>query len=233
MSNEIAHGADSTKQFDAYVSLLSNKYIYDVGDDSLEPVGTWNDARADECNIAMAATGNVHYADFPSSLGAGIYHVLVKERAGANAVIADHERGQGIMYWDGSAEINPFTLDANVGIVIPAGYIGDYREEDTVYLFWRTNVALGTAGTIIVYKDDNTGEATAPTGITDTRNYDSKTGIHLVTIDLSASIFYTRETDYIVALSGAASGSKTINTVVGSFSVENRYQGLKFSKHDG
>lgn len=118
--------------------------------------------------------------------------------------------------------------------VIPAGYVGDYREKDTVHLFWRTNVALDTAGTIIVYKDNNTGEVTAPTGITDTRDFDGKTGVHLCTIDLSvANSVYTKETDYIIALSGGGAGSKTINIGIGSFSIENRYQGVKFSKGDG
>ena len=146
--------------------------------------------------------------------------------------------GDNVIIREGSREIGHGVYGASAiegggTIVIPAGYVGDYREDDAVYFFWRTNVALDTAGTIKVYKDNNTGEATAPTGITDTRNYDSKTGVHFCGVDLSANSFYKKETDCIVVLSGGVAGSKTINTIVGSFSIENRYQGMKFSKHDG
>jgi hypothetical protein len=80
-------------------------------------------------------------------------------------------------------------------------YLGDFKEDTTLYFCWDTNDKSGTSitrstnGTIQVYKDDGTSESTA--GITDTEDFDSLTGIHNCKIDLS--------------------------TVLATFSIENRF----------
>ncbi len=233
MANEIWHSRDEADTLYALIWRKTDDKVYDAAAAS-NTFDTYTDADILDYDVPLTnhADSDYHSADFPSDIAAGVYRVqILKQDGGAIDADADRVVGQGEMNWDGSAEITPFSLDTGI---IPAGYVGDYREEDTVYLFWRTETVLSTAGTIKVYKDNNTGEVTAPTGITDTRDYDSKTGLHLVTIDLSvANSFYTRETDYIVVLSGAVVGGKTINSVLGTFSVENRYQGVKYSKHDG
>ena len=103
MANEIVHGYDSAKVLYALVYRISDKYIYDVGDTAFEAIGTWNDARADECDIAMTATGDVHFGTFPV-VAEGIYFVEIRDRVGANPDTDDKPVAQGIMDWDGTAE---------------------------------------------------------------------------------------------------------------------------------
>lgn len=111
-----------------------------------------------------------------------------------------------------------------------AGYIGDYKEDDVLYFIWYTSATPSVDGTIKVYRDDGTAEVTSPTGITDTRDFDSKTGVHHCVINLAANSFYTKERDYLVILSGATIGGGAVNTIIGTFSIENRYQGIVFEK---
>ncbi len=113
MANEIIHSADSADTYYAFVYRISDKFIYDVGDAAFEAIGVWNDARADECDIVMTAVGDVHFADFPT-VAAGVYFVTVRKQTGGSPDTDDKTGGQGIMYWDGTAEINTFTLDASI-----------------------------------------------------------------------------------------------------------------------
>ena len=163
------------------------------------------------------------------------------------------ETGQGLLYLGDCATIQAGDImvakDSNGNIVgggeykqliagisassavIETGYIGDYKENEKIHFLWHTNVVTSTDGTIKVYRDDGTSEVTVPTGITDTRNFDSQTGVHLCSINLAANPFYVRERDYLVVLSGAVIDGATINAVIATFSIENRYQGLEFIKN--
>lgn len=106
-------------------------------------------------------------------------------------------------------------------------YLGDYKEDDTVYFLWSTNgsdgesITRSTNGTVSVYKDNGTSQTT--TGVTDTEDFDSLTGIHACTIDLSADAFYAVGADYAVVLSAATIDSQTVNAVLAHFSIENRF----------
>ena len=114
-------------------------------------------------------------------------------------------------------------------LALTSGNLGDYKNDLTVYFLWRTVDQGGaavnptTAGTIKVYKADGTAEVTAPTGITDTRGFDSLTGIHLCIIDLSANSFYDIKQDYSVVLTGATIDSQAVTCVVATFGIENRF----------
>lgn len=85
--------------------------------------------------------------------------------------------------------------------------LGNVAEDSTVTFIWTTNAADGsgitraTDGTIRVYKDGGTTEITV--GITDTEDFDGKTGIHLCTIDLSADAAYVTGSTYHVTIDGA------------------------------
>jgi hypothetical protein len=88
-----------------------------------------------------------------------------------------------------------------------APYLGDFVEDETLHFIWSTNAASGasvtraTNGTVAVYKDNGTGQSTA--GVTDTEDFDTVTGIHACTIDLSADAFYATGANYTVVLSAA------------------------------
>jgi hypothetical protein len=106
-------------------------------------------------------------------------------------------------------------------------YLGDFAVNSAVYFCWGTNdkngasVAPTTAGTIAIYKDNNTTGSTA--GITDTRSFNSITGIHNCKVDLSADAFYAAGHDYSVVLVGAVIDGATVNAVLATFSIQNRY----------
>ena len=140
-------------------------------------------------------------------------------------------------FWDNADAATSKVVD-NVGasaagggspLAITAGNLGDYKEDSTVYFIWRTvdqgGAAINptTAGTIKVYKNGGTGEVTAPTGITDTRGFDSLTGIQLCSVDLSANSFYAVEQDYSVVLTGCTIDSQTVTAVLATFSIEKKY----------
>lgn len=104
-------------------------------------------------------------------------------------------------------------------------YFGDYAAGETINFMWHSfnssgaSVTRATNGTISVYKDNSTTQTT--TGVTDTEDFDSLTGVHHVAIATTDS-FYTAGTDYIVVLSGATIDGQTVNAVIGHFSIENR-----------
>lgn len=144
-------------------------------------------------------------------------------------------------FWDNADAATAKTVD-DVGaasgggspLVLGAGDVGDFKKDGVVHFFWNTidrsgaAVAPSTAGTLRVYKDDGTGEVTAPTGITDTRAFDGVTGLQECKIDLSATTFYAKEKNYSVILVGAVVDTKTVNVKVGSFSIENRWANVHF-----
>lgn len=106
-------------------------------------------------------------------------------------------------------------------------YLGDYKEDETVYFLWSTNDADGASitrtvnGTVSVYKDNGVSQSVL--GVTDTEDFDSLTGIHACTIDTSADAFYATGADYVVVLSAATIDGQTVNAVLAHFSIENRF----------
>jgi uncharacterized protein YaiE (UPF0345 family) len=108
-----------------------------------------------------------------------------------------------------------------------SAYLGDFRTGKTIRKMWNSNAIAGesitraTNGTISVYKDGGTTQST--TGVTDTEDFDSLTGVHLVAIDTSADgTFYSAGSDFEAVLSAATIDGKTINATLFSFSLENR-----------
>lgn len=105
-------------------------------------------------------------------------------------------------------------------------YLGDYADNETIYHKWDSFSAAGasitraTNGTISVYRDDNLTQTT--TGVTDTEDFDTLTGIHHITI-VTTDAFYQTGADYSIVLSGATIDGQTVNAVLATFSIENRY----------
>jgi len=112
----------------------------------------------------------------------------------------------------------------------PAGYVGDYKVNEVITFPWHTNVSLSSNGTIKIYKKDSNDEVTIPTGITDTRDFDDKTGAHRCSINLAANGYYMKKRDYLVVLTGAAVYGVAANAIIAIFSIENRYQDREFEK---
>ncbi|MCK4913011.1 MAG: hypothetical protein KAS69_00245 [Planctomycetes bacterium] len=106
-------------------------------------------------------------------------------------------------------------------------YLGDYKKDSTIYFCWDTNdksgasITRATNGAIKIYKADGTAESTA--GITDTEDFDGISGVHNCKIDLSSNAFYSTGNDYSVVLSGAVIDGETVNAVLATFSIQNRF----------
>lgn len=123
----------------------------------------------------------------------------------------------------------PEVISVNPGAptVVGAGYVGDIAEDATVTLEWNSfdndgaPITRATNGTIAVYKEGSTTESTV--GVTDTEDYDSKTGCHVVSIDTAADAFYEVGYTYRVMLQGAVIDGITISAWLGSFSIESRF----------
>jgi hypothetical protein len=108
-------------------------------------------------------------------------------------------------------------------------YLGDFKKDSALYFCWSTNdkdgasITRQTDGTIKVYKNDGATESTL--GITDIEDFDGLTGVHNCKIDLDIDAFYAKGHDYSVVLSGAVVDGETVNTVLATFSIENRFSG--------
>ena len=106
--------------------------------------------------------------------------------------------------------------------------LGDFDDDEAVHFIWSTfdgdgaSVTRATDGTVAVYKDNGTTQSIA--GVTDTEDFDSVTGLHACTIDLSADAFYATGANYTVVLSAATIDGQIVNAVLAHFSVENRYE---------
>ena len=106
-------------------------------------------------------------------------------------------------------------------------YLGDYENAAVVYFCWGSNdkdgasITRATNGTIKVYKNNYIVECV--NGITDIEDIDGLTGVHSCKIDLSSDDFYAAGFDYSVVLVGAVVDGETVNAVLASFSIENRF----------
>ena len=111
-------------------------------------------------------------------------------------------------------------------------YLGDFAEDSTVYIPFNTfssddPQASVTATTLIasdikVHKDGSVTDIVTD-GATIAIDFDTITGNHLITIDTSASADYSTGSDYLVRIEGATVDAGNINAIVGSFSIENRF----------
>ena len=105
-------------------------------------------------------------------------------------------------------------------------YQGDILTQQTLYFTFTTNsagVPTTLAGTpaLSIYQDDSTTQTT--TGITLVVDLDGVTGLHSVKI-VTTDAFYAVAHDYsVVITTGTVGGVSAVGYVVGSFSIQNRY----------
>lgn len=107
--------------------------------------------------------------------------------------------------------------------------LGDFPVGSTIRFMWDTfdqtgaNILPSTAGTINYYKDGSTTKRSSLSGITDTRTFNSLTGIHISTIDTTDNTdagFWAAGSVYFAILEGAVIDTKTVNKVLARFSIE-------------
>lgn len=97
-----------------FCAFQPNGDVFLTGGASDEVWGT--DGRdADDYDEAMSENApDGHFVGTFTVAVAGVYQVTVYLQAGANPADADLAIAQGEIYWDGSAEINIFTLDTSI-----------------------------------------------------------------------------------------------------------------------
>jgi hypothetical protein len=73
----------------AILRRSADGYIYDVGDAAFEAIGTWNDARVGECDIAMTDKGGGFYTVAFPTVVASNYVTIVFLQAGGSPATTD------------------------------------------------------------------------------------------------------------------------------------------------
>jgi hypothetical protein len=105
MANEIAQSHVESGTLYALVYSEPDKYIYNVATAALEAVGTWDNTRIRDCAIDMLPQGDMHFADFPSTINiTAQYKVQVRVNASGTPGtedITDWIKSQGQISWDG------------------------------------------------------------------------------------------------------------------------------------
>lgn len=118
-----------------------------------------------------------------------------------------------------------------------AGYVGDYAEDYatlnlkfTSYSTAWVPVALAGTPVVKVYAANETGTEVT-TGITLSVDFDGVVGLNNVLIDLSSAAFYAVAKDYhVIITTGTIDGVSAVGTVIGSFSIENRFVEVDVAK---
>ncbi len=115
MANEIYHNYPSGNNLDAYVFKKADDKVFDQADggDTFE---AWVNGNVANYDIPMTDQGGDYYSvDFPTVITtAGVYRIVVALRAAGAAAVGDLRIAQGEIYWDGTAEIDIFTLDTTI-----------------------------------------------------------------------------------------------------------------------
>ncbi len=130
MAKEIQFCYEDGNNLYALIRRPSDGYIWDVGDNQFELVGTWNDARAGQCDIPLTAhNGELYMADFPIA-PAGRYLINIYLRAGANPAINDEILGFGQIIWIGTGELTADKMLKNKAVQNKATGTIDYYDDD-------------------------------------------------------------------------------------------------------
>jgi len=115
-------------------------------------------------------------------------------------------------------------------------YLGDFPEDATVNVIFNTFTSDDPSASctitnllntdIHIHKDDGLTQRNNAAGITVSINFDGITGNHMVKIDTSDDTvagFWVTGSDYYVRMEGVTIDGGTVNTWIGHFSIENRY----------
>ena len=129
-----------------------------------------------------------------------------------------------------------------VGFSFAAPYLGDFPEDQAIYYLWNScdsdgaSITRATDGTISIYKDNSdalTYDTTQVThDVTDTEDFDSLTGVHMIVVGGTNSWFETGH-DYVAVLSAASIDGHTVNAALFSWSYENRFDEVDVVEYKG
>ena len=114
MANEIWNSSDETQTLYALVWRKTDDKVWNDTDSQFD---TYTDADILKYDVPLTnhADSDYHSANFPSAIGAGVYRVqVILQVGGAIDADVDYVVAQGEIYWDGTAEINIFTLDTTI-----------------------------------------------------------------------------------------------------------------------
>ena len=129
--------------------------------------------------------------------------------------------------------------ETSKGLVQMIPYYGDFSEDDTVQIPFNTfSHADPTASVtitdladsdIMVHKDGSVTQIVTD-GASVAIDFDSITGNHLITIDSSVHADYATGSEYAVRIEGTTVNGATINSWVGTFSIERTGAALAIAK---
>jgi len=114
MANELWHNYETGNTLYARIRRRSDAKVYDVdaGGDNFE---TWADGSVATYDLALTdRDGNFYSVDFPSGISAGVYDVGIFLQTDVAPLVTDDELAQGVVYWDGTAEVNDLTIDTKI-----------------------------------------------------------------------------------------------------------------------
>ncbi len=125
MANELTHNyLINVNVYAIRFNLDENPFLTDgSSSEAWSTVGDYD--------VIMAETSvnaSMHYvADFDASgnIAAGSYSVTIYERAGGAPANADKAIAQGIIYWDGTKEVDPMTMTEQLDILEENTTAGD------------------------------------------------------------------------------------------------------------
>ncbi|MCK5225158.1 MAG: hypothetical protein KAQ89_00415 [Planctomycetes bacterium] len=116
-------------------------------------------------------------------------------------------------------------------------YLGDFAEDATVYIMFNTFSSDDPSASctitnfantdVHIHKDDGLTQRNNAAGITVSVDFDGITGSHMVKIDTSDDTvggFWVVGHEYFVRIEGTTIDGATINSVIGQFSIENRFK---------
>jgi len=111
-------------------------------------------------------------------------------------------------------------------------YIGDFAEDATVYHYFNTFDSNDPAGSvtitnladtdIYVYKDGSVTDIVTD-GASVVIDFDSRTGVHKITVDTSVHADYSIGSDYMVLIEGTTIDAGSVTAGLFTFSIENRF----------
>lgn len=112
-------------------------------------------------------------------------------------------------------------------------YLGSYNAGSTIYVYFTTHAQTGAAiapssafeaADVRIYKNGSATQRSSEAGYTMTSPFDSITGLHLLSVDLSDNTdagFYAAGSEYTIVLSPDETvDSLAVVSVIGSFSIE-------------